>query len=818
MKSAAIKALALVGVIATGSLAALQVRESIGELTTRVEASSMDAVASPQAAPESAPPAELTATADNGPTPLDELAAAAAEPIGAVRGQGGDLPPSGGQIAQSDLVDPFAADGDPFAAPAALAEPADATPIGRASLDTLNPAENADPFAGALPEVRPAGQPPAVEPTVDYAVVPATPSGDAPTDSSPIVQAAAQQPAPLAEDDMFSMELLPADVEEPGPNPFDFGGPLPEDDETLPGDAATAAEPPTFDLSGGYEPAAPLAQQPEPAADFGPVPEPTLDDLSDDGFDLSPLPNERTAVLPEPMPAAAAVAEPELPPAGGLSLDAAPSPAASPNYAPMPGRPAADDFIGEATINRDVPRGAVRPHVEITKTAPERAVIGEPLVYEIRLTNTGESPARSVVIEDRIPRGSKLMGTSPRAEMPEQSKMLLWRFDQLNPGQTEVVKIRVQPMEAGSIGSIATVRFMAETAAETRIAAPQLAFQLVGPGEAELNEEVTYQFQISNTGDEDARDVVVRTLVPAGLRHPGGDDLEYPVGTVPAGESKTVNLPVQAVETGDAFQTHATLEYRGGAPIDSVSPIRIIERRLSIGRGGPGKRFVGSPVTYKNAISNNSSSPLKNVRVTETLPRGVKFQSASDGGRLSPDGRQVEWLIPSIPGGGQYELSISFIPQQTGLAESTIAAVAADSSQAGIRAKMNVVGFAALKVDAQHQVRPYQRGEQVSMRVVIRNGGTAAAGDVGTTIEIPDQLRLVSVNGDVPYRKTAPNLVTFDTLDAVAEGESIAVDLVFDAIANGDARVRVQLQSAALDRPIVQEASIRVIGSEGVLR
>ena len=775
MKSAAIKVLALVGVIATGSLAALQVRDSIGDLTTRAEAA-----VEPSSLVQQAEPAQAKPSVSDVPT--QALADFAAEPtqaypvgasVPAVRGQGGDEPaPLDQFVAQADGINPFASDRDsqvdPFgAAPQPLPPQTDAAPIGRASLDSLE-ADAADPFGeAALPEVRPAGTPSGVVPAVGYDV---TPRGR--LRESGIRQVAGEELVPLPEDPQanvgFDFELESPAPRQAAPRQdvptLDFGEQLPEDNSTPPVD--------NFDMRLD---AAPMQQAPSDFSQFGPEPE-----LPESSFD-------QTAAAPS--------AFSDQPGTQNIAI---------------PTQPTEDEFFGDATIDRSVPRGGISPHLDIRKSAPDRAVIGEPLVYEIRLTNTGSSPATNVVVEDRIPRGSKLMGTNPVAEMPESSKSLIWRFESIAPGQTELMKIRVEPTQAGSIGSISTVRFMAETAAETRVAAPVLEFQLVGPAEAQTGEQVNYQFEIRNTGDEDARDVVVRTLVPEGLSHPGGVDLEYPVGTVPAGASKTVDLPVQAVAESGDFRTQATLEFRGGQPIDSISPIRIIKQRIKIGRVGPRKRFVSSDVKFVNRIENLSIKDLSQVSVTETLPPGVSFKSASDGGRLTRDGRKVEWLLSELPAGEARDLSIAFIAEQPGVAESTVIARAADGSQSGVRAEMDIVGFAALKVEAEHPARPFARGEQVSMRLIIRNGGTAAANDVGTTVQIPDNLKLVSVNSPVKYSQTTPNLVTFDTVGAVGMGETIEVDLVFDAMAEGDARVRVQLRSAALSTPMVHDESIRV--------
>ena len=816
MKSAIIKALALVGVAAGGTAAALHVQGNVSPPASNAFADTAKAETAAPVAFEGRPTlASLAEEADNRAAAADPVPFPAGESVPAVRGQNAEptpadeLPvmpplddappvaaadeppeptPASGDVllAQFDGSDPFAAGPAPAArpdrtstprpadnpfgdAPPPLAPQADASPIGRADLGTLRPEP-------ALPEVRPMGEPVAdsdVQPAVGYDIRPQ--GGERP--ASNILPVAGEEFDALpADDSPFAMDLS-----EPPARPAPAGGADPFAMER------TAVVPP------GERPVVPrnrreVVTPEEPVFDFGGEP--------------SPLPAGGPVAIPEPNLGRVPVAEPPAPnPAafgGGMTQDLGVGP-----------KPSQDEFVGDGVIDRNVARGPVRPQLEITKQAPERAAIGEKLVYSITVTNTGNTPARSVVVEDRIPRGSTLDGTNPVAEMPQGNKALIWKFEEIGPGQSQRIQVRVIPTQSGSIGSIATVRFVAETAAETRIAAPQLKFELVGPAEAQLGETVKYQFKIANTGDGDAQDVLVRTLVPEGLKHPGGVDLEYPVGTLPAGAERTVDLPVTAVAVGEGYQTRATLESRGGGPIDSVRPIRVIKSRLDIGRSGPGKRIVNSDVSFVNRVTNTSIKTLTNVRVTETLPPGTKFVSATAGGRARPGGNIVEWVLPRLGPGESQDVSVKFKTGQAGTAESIVSAVATDGSQAGIRAKMEVIGFAALKVDADHPNRPIAKGEQVSMRMVIRNGGTAAARNVATTIQIPPELKLVSVNSPVKYRQVADS-VQFDTVGAIGMGDTVEVDLIFDAVGAGDGRVRVTLQSADLQSAMVQDESFRV--------
>ena len=701
-------------------------------------------------------------------------------------------PPEGEELlAQANTgSSPFDFGPEPSPAPALepnpfVIEPGQpAAPIGRTNINRLAPAPAGQQTGQSLPTVTPRGQvqpiPTAPGPGRGPIIRPAGASdAGAPTGLAPIP-------------DPFELGLDPADTAEPAPVIQPRANQLPPANsqelndpfslELDPIDPAPAAEPIR---------SASATAIPEPAPKR-PTPQPMRD------LDFGPLPFGSNAPTPD---------------VGGntLNIDPIPSGNSSPGLSiDEPRRATGIDFLGDATIDRDVPRGTIHPQIQMTKSAPERAILGKPMVYEIKLLNTGKSVTRNVVVEDQIPRGTKLLGTIPQAEMPEGSKRLVWRFDTLEPGDAQTLKIQVEPIEPGSIGSIATVRFVAEAAAETHIAAPELKFRLVGLQEAALGETVTYKFEIANTGDEDARDVMVRCLVPQGLQSPNREpDLEYPVGALPAGESKTVDLPLAAIEVGD-FNTEAVLEASGATPIQANSPIRIIKSRIRLDRDGPGKRFVDSKARFINRVSNLSSQPLTNVKIVEQLPTNSTFESASDNGQFYNG--TVTWTLASLAPSETRDLSITFVPKDANEKISTVNATADGGAQTAIRARMTVVGFAALKVENDRPLRPYSVGEQVSMRMTIKNGGTAPAEAVTAEIRVPEGLRFVSAKGPVDYLQNA-NVISFRPLAKLANGSDASFDLVFECVAPTNDHLTIQLQSTDLDKPLLTEEAFRITGN-----
>ncbi|MBL8851190.1 MAG: DUF11 domain-containing protein, partial [Planctomycetaceae bacterium] len=342
-----------------------------------------------------------------------------------------------------------------------------------------------------------------------------------------------------------------------------------------------------------------LQSEPAPGLDFGSEPgsvEPSrLPDnvIDDDG------PPARSALRARDFA--------PLQPAQNLEQPPADQPQIIPNplRSSEPAAPSRSDFVGDATVDGSTAAGPQQPELTIQKVAPPDATVGDPLVYAIKVKNIGTSTAHDVIVEDRIPRGTTLEGSIPQAELTDRK--LIWQLGHMEPGDEKTIRIKVVPTEAGEIGSVATVRFVAQVAATTRITTPSLTMDLQGPGEVAVGEQAVFKFKVANIGEGEARNVYVRNLLPPGFEHPGGRDIEYDVGSLRPGESRDIELSVRAATEG--LQT-LTAQLNTGTTMraESQSPVKVIASRLLIQRTGPKHRFVGRPADYTTTVTNRSSN------------------------------------------------------------------------------------------------------------------------------------------------------------------------------------------------------------------
>jgi uncharacterized repeat protein (TIGR01451 family) len=84
---------------------------------------------------------------------------------------------------------------------------------------------------------------------------------------------------------------------------------------------------------------------------------------------------------------------------------------------------------------------------------------------------------------------------------------------------------------------------------------------------------------------------------------------------------------------------------------------------LSIAKSGPSEAEVGESITYAVAVTNTGSAVASSLVITDVLPPGAAFISASDGGAQT-DG-MVSWSASSLPEMGSLTRTFTVSATQT---------------------------------------------------------------------------------------------------------------------------------------------------------
>lgn len=454
------------------------------------------------------------------------------------------------------------------------------------------------------------------------------------------------------------------------------------------------------------------------------------------------------------------------------------------------------DIFGDGVAGDASQSGVQQPRLTIEKVSQQQAILGQPLIYSIIIRNIGSVDAHNIVIEDRIPKGTKLEGTSPQAEL--SGKRLIWNQPVLRPNEEKKISIKVIPQQEGPIGSVARVHFATEVSAEIVVAAPQLDLTVRAPREVRVGQKFDLVYSLKNVGTVDANDILVRDILPEELLHEKGDDIECPIGRLAPNEAREIVLSVVAEKTGSVVNK-AVLYMDRDVKKTLESPIDVIGEVLVLTRDGQDRVYVERPVTFKNNIRNDGNQRADKIKLAETVPPGMEFSTASDGGRFDPNLRAVVWTIGPLAPGSDKTVTVKYVPQKTGTFDAKITATGSAGSTAAVKSTIDVVGKPELLMETLSATGSVTLGDRITSRFQLKNTGTAVANDVQLRIRLPRQLRLSSVRG-AKYQQVNDMLV-FESIDELAPKSAASYELVLEATDEGDAQITLDIFARHLNKP-----------------
>ncbi len=588
----------------------------------------------------------------------------------------------------------------------------------------------------------------------------------------------------------------PANSATPDTDTSPFGGSATEP-ETEP---QPAEMPQPIDAAPGLNPFAPRKKSsiPTPVEEVPPVEEVTPAPIELEPAPLNLAPNQRPARTPTHTHAVGEDLDPT--PAARSSI---PSPANS-------SRPITPDMlIGDATVEDPLLAPTQQPQLRIEKKAQAEAEVGEKFVYEIIVQNVGSVPAQYVVVEERIPKGTRMERSQPQAHIG-RDHILRWELETMQPNTQKVIKVEVTPLEAGPIGSVATVRFAAQVATKTVVTAPTLTLSIKHPPEVAVGEQVPLKFVVTNTGTGTARKAKLRAVLQEGLHHPAGLDLDQDLGTLAPGQSREIDLSVTASEPG-RYTPHVIVTANEIEQENRTLDLNVIESRLTLSREGHARRFVNRPAEFVTKVTNHSVQTMKDVIITEHLPEGVTPVGEMGKFRWAPKERTVTWKVSELGPGQHSDLKLSIVSARAGKLNGKVQAVAASGHHAELPTELEVQGFSSLTLDFQGDGKAVAVGDQVSMRVTVGNKGSAPAKGVQALFELPPQMTFVAAKGSDNIKATREgNFVTFDVLEELAPNSHQTYDIVLTAAQEGRPLVGVELISTDLPKSIHQQEAVTI--------
>jgi uncharacterized repeat protein (TIGR01451 family) len=605
---------------------------------------------------------------------------------------------------------------------------------------------------------------------------------------------AATEPAPPVAD------------ESPDQVPISSDTPSTDDQSLQPPPAASAAAEP----QAGFEPAPPAGA--EPAA---PAPLDTVAPRAIDAETTSPgsaIPMASAAVdppaaaIPVGLPPAPFAAAPPIGPPRPLAPAVAPPEPRTDAPAGVTDPPATEPAIeGQGMPGPLQLEGVQTPHLTVEKRGPKEIQVGQPARFEILVRNVGSATAHEVTLRDEVPRGTSLIATTPPASPVDGAAKaeLVWQLGALPPAGEARVLMELMPEAEGDVGSVASVSFRTDATLRARATKPALVIDCPPPEPVRIGGDVEVTLTVSNRGSGTATGVVLEAFLPETVSHRAGAELEFDVGQLRPGDSKTIELVLGTRSPGRA-PARFVARADGGIEIDQPLPLPVTAPTLEVTIDMPARRFLQRPATCTISMVNAGTASARAVELAAQLPAGVKFVRANHAGWHDERTNRVLWNLEELPAGETGTVEVVVMPVQAGGQRITAAARSNDGPSDQAIHVCQVEGLAALAFQVADSEDPIEVEGVTEYVIRVANEGTKAASGVRLAATLVGDLEPVEAEG--PGRHRVENLaIAFEPLAKLGPGEEAVYKIRARGRRAGHQRVQVQLVSDDQPTPITKE-------------
>ncbi len=407
---------------------------------------------------------------------------------------------------------------------------------------------------------------------------------------------------------------------------------------------------------------------------------------------------------------------------------------------------------------------------------------GATINYTVLATNQGPSFASNVLVDDVLPAGVSFV-SSAASQGTYNNGTGVWNIGTLANGETQNLTITATvdaAMAGNTISNTAALNSISQaelnpgnntsTADITVSAAGSIDLQLTNAVDTpapNVGETVTYTLTLINNGGAGATGLEVSDLLPAevafvsAMTNKGSYDEAsgfWTVGDLADGYQAILNILV-LVEAGAIGSTVTnTASISAADQIDpdnsnntaSVSvfvPACDLQITNSVDNANPA---VGETIAFNVTVTNFGPNAASNVEITNTLPPGTVFDSASMSAGAYDDATGI-WSFPSLNPGLSHNIFIQALVG-SGAAGSTgsNSAIITNFSQADpdysnntATADITVPG-ADLSLDLASNVAVAFEGSEVDFTLTLNNSGPDNTTAVVVSHQIPAGLGFVS--------------------------------------------------------------------------
>lgn len=454
----------------------------------------------------------------------------------------------------------------------------------------------------------------------------------------------------------------------------------------------------------------------------------------------------------------------------------------------------------------------LEPAISLEWVGPQSVSANRTEVFQIVVKNLGLNAAENVVVRNRLPAGVKMVAAEPQPG--KEGNLLTWELGTLQPRQEKRMELQLTPEGKGDFACQASVTFTCSSVARFQVREPKLSVKLSAPDKVLAGTSATLNLLVTNSGDGIARHVRLKMLLPEGLHHVRGKTIDFDLGTLAPQETRHVQVVCTTKVAGE-HECEAVVTGEGNLKANHTAIVSAVLPRLDLVVTGPKLRYVERPAVYSIKVTNPGPAPANDIKITEIIPIGFKFLSATDGGRHNEEARTVSWVIGDMPPGQSREVKLEVMAAIPGEHLHRVIAESGHGTKTEAEAATRIEGLSALVMELANPINPVEVGVETCYEIRVTNAGSKAESNLRLICTLPDKMEFRSGEGPDNCRcHVEGREIVFDALPKLAPRADAMYRISVRSLVPGDYRFRASLQAEGLAAPLRREESTKVYSDE----
>ena len=282
--------------------------------------------------------------------------------------------------------------------------------------------------------------------------------------------------------------------------------------------------------------------------------------------------------------------------------------------------------VGNKTTSVNVTVPEINPDKTVDNEIPN---FGDNVTYTVTVTNDGIGDANNVVITDVLDKGLKFLNATGNFTYDEKTGTITWTVD-LAKGETKTFNVNVTVLGYGVLPNTVVV---GNKTAVRNITVPEIiTVKEVNSSDIHIGDEITYTITVSNSGKINATNVVIRDILPEGLKfiNASNGGVYDPVTgiitwilNITANSTVDLTADVCVNKSGNITNTVNVGNKTSNCTIESGDivdlEIRIVADKSEI--------YVGDNVVYTVTVINNGPSDAINTIANILIPNALSILS-----------------------------------------------------------------------------------------------------------------------------------------------------------------------------------------------